>query len=709
MDSDHHISRKKPNRLSYEKSPYLLQHADNPVDWYPWGEEAFQKARAEDKPVFLSIGYSTCHWCHVMAHESFEDEEVARVLNEHFVSIKVDREERPDIDAVYMNVCQAVTLRGGWPLSIFMTPEAKAFYAGTYFPKTGRMGMPGFVDVLMEIAAAWKNDRQRLIEASEKITRGIQPRAGHDVGPRLETDTLSKGYDQLLQAFDSRWGGFGSAPKFPTPHNLTFLLRWYRRSGDRGALKIVERTLEAMRDGGIYDQIGFGFHRYSVDEKWLVPHFEKMLYDQAMLAMAYTEAYQVTGKERYARVVREILTYVLRDMTDSEGGFYTGEDADSEGKEGLFYVWTPAEVRDVLGKERADLFCKFYDIGPHGNFEEGRSIAHIRIPIEDFAAREQVEPAELEHLLGEGRERLFAARERRVHPLKDDKVLTSWNGLMIAAMAKAYQALGDQSFVEAARRGADFILARLKAPGPRLYRRYRQGEVANHGYADDYAFLVWGLLDLYEATFDFKYLDEAASLNQVMLDLFWDGEYGGVFFTGREHEPLIARNKEIYDGAVPSSNSVAALNLIRLGRMMGAPDLAEKANQVARAFATRIKAYPSAYTLFLAALEFMIGPNREIVVVGDPGDRETRILAEAVHRSFLPDKVLLSKPNGGGDEKLNRLAPLVKAVRGADRATAAVYVCEDSVCGERLTTVSEVRAALREAGAVTVVTEANAG
>ena len=707
MDSDHHMSGKKANRLGNEKSPYLLQHAENPVDWYPWGEEAFQKARAEDKPLFLSIGYSTCHWCHVMAHESFEDDEVARVLNEHFVSIKVDREERPDIDAIYMNVCQAVTLRGGWPLSIFMTPEAKAFFAGTYFPKAERMGMAGFVDVVTQIAAAWKNDRQRLIEVSEKITRGIQPRAGHDVGPRLDTDTLSKGYDQLLQAFDSRWGGFGSAPKFPTPHNLTFLLRWYRRSGDRGALKIVERTLEAIRHGGIYDQIGFGFHRYSVDEKWLVPHFEKMLYDQAMLAMAYTEAYQVTGKERYARVVREILTYVLRDMTDPEGGFYTGEDADSEGKEGLFYVWTPAQVRDVLGKERADLFCKFYDIGPHGNFEEGRSIAHIRISIEDFAAREQVEPAELEHLLGEGRERLFAARERRVHPLKDDKVLTSWNGLMIAAMAKAYQALGDQSFGEAARRGADFILARLKTPGPRLYRRYRQGEVANPGYSDDYAFFVWGLLDLYEATFDLKYLEEAGELNRVMLELFWDEDHGGVFLTGREHEGLIARNKEIYDGAVPSSNSVAALNLIRLGRMTGSLGLTEKAAEVAKAFSKRIKAYPSAYTQFLAALEFMIGPSHQIVIIGDLKRETARAMVHAVHRAFLPNKVFLSRRNAEPEGRMDHLAPEVQGLAQAD-ALPAVYLCHDSVCGGALTTVSKLITALREAGAVTGVAEAHA-
>jgi len=708
MESDRHASGRTHNRLIHEKSPYLLQHAQNPVDWYPWGDEAFQKAKAEARPMFLSIGYSTCHWCHVMAHESFEDEEVARVLNEHFVSVKVDREERPDIDTIYMNVCQAITLRGGWPLSIFMTPEAKPFYAGTYFPKIGRMGTPGFLDILAQIAAAWKSDRERLLETTEKITRGIQPRAGQDAGTTLDPDTLRKGHDQLRQAFDHRWGGFGSAPKFPTPHNYTFLLRWWRRSGEHGSLEIVERSLDAMRRGGIYDQFGFGFHRYSVDEKWLVPHFEKMLYDQAMLAMAYTEACQATGKERYARVAREIFTYVLRDMTDPDGGFYTGEDADSEGKEGLFYVWTPAQVREVLGNDLTEVVCRFYDIGPHGNFEEGLSIPHVRLLAEEFAAREKMEVGELEHLLGQGRARLFEARKKRIHPLKDDKVLASWNGLMIAAMAKAYQALGDEALVEAARRAADFICGTMKKSGARLYRRYRQGEVAQPGFADDYAFLVWGLLELYEATLDLGYLEEAIRLNQVMLEFFWDDDYGGVFFTGKEHERLIARNKEIYDGAVPSSNSVAALNLIRLGRMTGAPDLTDKAMQVAGAFAKRIRAYPSAYTQFLAALEFMIGPSQEIVIVGDPRGEQTSAMVKAVHRAFLPNKTLVLKPEGEPDERLARLAPPAQGPSGgADEA--AVYVCEDSLCGKRLTTVSELERALRQAGAAGLGAEAHVG
>lgn len=603
-------TKSRKNRLHREKSHYLLQHAGNPVDWYPWGDEALQKAKREDKPIFLSIGYSTCHWCHVMAHESFEDQEVGRTLNQSYVSIKVDREERPDLDMVYMAVCQAITLKGGWPLSVFMTPEGKPFYAGTYFPKTSRMGMPGFLDIINHIASAWVNDRGPLLEASEKITQGIQPRPAGGSMAELGLDTLQKGYDQLAQAFDPKWGGFGSAPKFPTPHNLTFLLRWHKRSGEINGLHMVEKTLDAMRCGGIFDHVGYGFSRYSVDERWLVPHFEKMLYDQAMLTMAYAEAHQVTGTAGYGRVAGEILTYVLRDMTGPKGGFYTAEDADSEGQEGLFYVWTSGEIKEHLGKDLGDLFCRFYDVGPHGNFEDGRSILHIRIPLEQFAARENMDVAELERALEQGRESLFHARERRVHPLKDDKVLTSWNGLMIAAMAKAYQTLGEQAYADAAQHSARFILDNLKKEGPRLFRRYREGEVAYPGYLDDYAFLVWGLIELYEATTEVSYLEEATALNRVMIELFWDETHGGFFYSGKENEALIRRSKEIYDGATPSSNSVAALNLIRLGGITGDASLQKMAEQLAAAFSKRIKAYPSAYTQFLTALDFMIGPGR---------------------------------------------------------------------------------------------------
>ncbi|MCG6918508.1 MAG: thioredoxin domain-containing protein [Deltaproteobacteria bacterium] len=682
------------NRLNEEKSHYLLQHAENPVDWYPWGEEAFEKASKENKPIFLSIGYSTCHWCHVMAHESFEDEEVATILNKSFVSIKVDREERPDVDMVYMAACQAITLKGGWPLSVFMTPEGKPFFAGTYFPKTSRMGMVGFLDLANQIAVAWQNNRGPLLEASDKITRGIQPRPSKGSISELGLDTLQKGYDQLAHAFDPKWGGFGSAPKFPTPHNLTFLLRWHRRTGESNALHMVEKTLDGMRAGGIFDHIGYGFSRYSVDEKWLVPHFEKMLYDQAMLAMAYTEAYQATGNSRHGKVVNEILTYVLRDMTSPEGGFYTAEDADSEGKEGLFYVWTPGEIKEQLGKDSADLFCRYYDVGTHGNFEDGRSILHLRIPLDKFAGQQQMEVAELEKILEEGREKLFAARERRIHPLKDDKVLTSWNGLMIVAMAKAYQALGRQTYVEAAKSAAGFILERLKK-NHRLFRRYRDGEVAHPGFLDDYTNFVWGLIELYEATFEPKYLEEAMALNNGMIDLFWDQTHGGFFYSGKDNEVLIKQSKEIYDGAIPSSNSVAMLNLVRLSQITAEVNLEKKAERVAGSFAKRIKAYPSAYTQFLAALDFIIGPSREIVVVEGQNGRSSRPLVETIHREFVPNKVvLMRKPDESGD-RIATIAPFTKDLRAhGDRPT--VHLCEKQSCQETITELEELKTALEK-------------
>ncbi len=668
------------NALINEKSPYLLQHARNPVNWYPWGEEAFQKARQEDKPIFLSIGYATCHWCHVMAHESFEDEEVARILNKYYISIKVDREERPDIDKIYMSVCQALTGRGGWPLTILMTPEGKPFFAGTYFPKSGRMGMPGLIDILNQIAAMWEKDRPRILKASHDITNAIQPGSDPDKPVNVvSVDTLKKGYSQLAARFDPKWGGFGSAPKFPTPHQLTFLLRWHRRSADPDALKMVEKSLDAMRHGGIYDQIGSGFHRYSVDEQWLVPHFEKMLYDQAMLAMAYIEAYQATGKIRFGKVAREIFAYVLRDMTAPEGGFYCAEDADSEGEEGLFYVWTPKEIKGHLGDVSGDLFCRFYDITEKGNFEEGKSIPHMPLTLEAFAQKEGMEPAKLDTVLKDARARLFDIRKKRVHPLKDDKILTSWNGLMIAALAKGYQALGDQAYVDAARKAADFILKNLRTSDGRLLRRYRNGEAAYPGYLDDYAFMVWGLIELYEATFEVTYLEAAIALNREMIDIFWDKKGGGLYFTGKGNEALITRSKEIYDGALPSGNSVAALNFMRLGRMTGRIDLEKKAEQLTATFSREVTAQPVGYTQLLSALEFMLGPAQEIVIAGDLGLDSTRDMVRVVHAGFLPNKVVLLHQNGPDGKRLEALSPFVKEMRPINQKPT-VYVCEQYAC-----------------------------
>lgn len=624
-------SQKTFNLLAESKSPYLLQHADNPVAWHPWGENAFQKAKQEDKPVFLSIGYATCHWCHVMAHESFEDTEVADYLNKHFVSIKVDREERPDVDQVYMSVCQALTGRGGWPLSVFMTPDKKPFFAGTYFPKRSRLGMPGFIDICANIADVWKNKRKELMVSSEKITAAIQ-QVGKEYpdrlrGKRIDEDTLKECFQHFQKAFDPQWGGFGSAPKFPSPHNYSFLLRWHARTGNKTALEIVEKSLQSMRRGGIFDHIGSGFHRYSVDERWLVPHFEKMLYDQAMLSLAYTDAYQVTGKDCYGQVVRKIATYVLRDMTSPEGGFYCAEDADSpgnadsKGEEGLFYVWNPREVIAHLGQEDGDIFCRFYNITEKGNFEHNLSIPHMTESVDGFAERKKITPKELQHLLDTCREKLFQIREKRIHPLKDDKILSGWNGLMIAALARASQALGESKYYDAAQKSADFVLKSMRNENGRLYRRYRLGENAFPGFLEDYAFMIWGLIELYESGHEVRYLKEALDLNQIMHDLFWDDSSGGFFFTGKDSEQLIIRSKEIYDGAIPSGNSVALMNLMRLARMTGDTALEERAEQIIKTFSAQIMSHPMGFTQFLAACDFIIGPSQEIVVVGAPQDR----------------------------------------------------------------------------------------
>ncbi|NWF57698.1 MAG: thioredoxin domain-containing protein, partial [Syntrophaceae bacterium] len=628
-------------------------------------------------------------------HESFEDEEVASVLNRHFVSIKVDREERPDVDQVYMSVCQALTGHGGWPLSIFMTAEGEPFFAGTYFPKTGRMGLIGFIELLERVAGLWRTNREKILTGSGEIRKALRngARPGFQEPP-LDTGVLKKGYAQLERTHDERWGGFGSAPKFPTPHHLTFLLRWYRRTGDPQAGKMAERTLQAMRQGGIFDQLGFGFHRYSVDEKWLIPHFEKMLYDQALLAMAYTEAHLALGKEDFGKVSREVFTYILRDMTSPQGGFYSAEDADSEGHEGRFYVWKPAEVLNHLGREEGDLFCRFYGVTPEGNFEEGSSVLHIPRPLEPFAAGEKMNPQELEKILERCRETLFQRREKRTHPLKDDKVLTSWNGLMIAALALGSQALQDPLFSHAACRAADFILEHMRNPQGRLYRRWREGEVAIPGFLEDYAFLVWGLIELYEATFRVGYLEEAIRLNQVMIELFEDQEKGGFFFSGKDNEALITRSKELYDGATPSGNSVAALNILRLARLTGSAALENNAARILRAFSAPVAEAPMAFTQFLNFLDFYFGPSQEIVLVGDPAWETSRALTAAIRQKFHPNKVFLFRPEDETGKKLAELCPFVKEMKSIDRRATA-YICQGYSCQSPLTDLAAVQGALK--------------
>jgi uncharacterized protein YyaL (SSP411 family) len=672
------------NRLVDEKSPYLLQHAHNPVDWYPWGDEAFEKANRENKPIFLSIGYSTCHWCHVMERESFEDEEVARVLNEGFVAIKVDREERPDLDAVYMAVAQSLTGGGGWPLNVFLTPDKKPFYAGTYFPKRTRQGKPGLLETLRTFREKWLSERQIFDQAGSKLDARLQAYFQRsqpgDPGPEL----LARGYKQLAKSFDTKYGGFGEAPKFPSPHQLLLLLRHWKRTGSANALQVVETTLQAMYCGGIYDHVGFGFSRYATDQRWLVPHFEKMLYDNALLAITYLETCQLTHNPFYGWVAREIFSYVLRDMTSPEGAFYSAEDADSEGEEGRFYLWTPDQVKQVLGDEQGEFFNEFYDISADGNFE-GRNIPNLvnrRSELFSLGSDHSIYPTHHAPLL-DGRLKLFAARETRVHPHKDDKVLTAWNGLMIAALARGSRVLGDQGYGQAAVRAAQFLLGQMRDAEGRLLARYRDGQAAYPAYLDDYAFLVWGLIELYEATFDPAWLEQALSWNRQMMDLFRDEQGGGLFFTGQGAEQLLARPKEIYDGAMPSGNSVAALNLLRLARLTGASDLEEQAAAQLGAFAGTVSEYPAGYTLYLCALDLSLNPPLEITVAGERDASDSKALLQVLRDAYLPGATVLFKPTASaGDPESSRLAVLspLTAAREPVDGRAAAYVCRNHAC-----------------------------
>ncbi len=565
------------NRLAREKSPYLLQHAYNPVDWFPWGEEAFAKAKEEDMPVFLSIGYSTCHWCHVMERESFEDEEVAAILDKHYIAIKVDREERPDIDQVYMSFCQAMTGHGGWPLTIVMTPEKKPFFAGTYFPKTARRGMPGLIWLLNRIAELWQQRRDELLQAGEEISRFLKPKINSEDKGELSRQIIEQGFALLSRSFDPTHGGFGTAPKFPAPHNLTFLLRYGLADKNKKAWQLVEKTLTQMYKGGIFDHIGYGFARYSTDRQWLVPHFEKMLYDNALLTIAYLETYQATGKELFRQVAEQIMEYVLRDLTAPEGAFFSAEDADSEGEEGKFYLWGYQEVEEILGTEAAEKYCRVYGLSQEGNFA-GRNIPNLLNTDPDKLTAEEKE------FLMACRKRLYEEREKRVRPFKDDKVLTAWNGLMIAALALAGRILGQERYRQAAAQAYDFIKNNLIRENGRLYARYRKGEAAYDGYLEDYAFLIWGLIELYQASFQPEYLEQALALTEVALQDFWDSEDQGFYMTGSGSEELLFRPKEVYDGAMPSGNSVMAFNMLRLAALTGKEFLAEKAQKLMQAF-----------------------------------------------------------------------------------------------------------------------------
>jgi len=690
---------KHSNRLKDEKSPYLLQHADNPVDWYPWGEEAFEKAKRENKPILLSIGYSTCHWCHVMEHESFEDEEVAKLMNDTFVSIKVDREERPDIDNIYMTVCQIMSKGScGWPLNVIMTPDKKPFFAATYIPKESRYGRLGMIEFIPKVKEAWEKDKENILNSAEAVTEAVKKAT--DVSQNTEskdlsTKTLDTAYNQLLRNFDEENGGFGKSPKFPTPHNHLFLLRYWKRTGDKQALEMVEKTLQEMRLGGMYDHVGFGFHRYSTDPSWLLPHFEKMLYDQAMLAMAYTEAYQATGKKEYEKTAREILTYVLRDMTSPEGGFYSAEDADSEGEEGKFYVWTEGELKETLGDKDAELIITNFNTSKSGNFTEeagghqsGANILHLKKPLSETAPSYEISEEEFSERIEKTRVTLFNEREKRIHPYKDDKILTDWNGLMIAAFSMAGRTFNDPEYTKAASKAANFLLKDLRDSNGKLLHRFRNGHAGITANIDDYAFLIWGLLELYESTFDVAYLKAALALQDNLDKGFWDNKYGGYYFTSNDAEELISRQKEIYDGAIPSGNSVAGLNLLKLSRITGNVEYEKKADQLGKAFSETISSGPMAYTLFMMGLDFGLGPSYEVVIVGDPEAENTKSMIEAIRKSYSPSKVVLLRGKEENAEIIE-FADFTKAQSSID-GKATAYVCLNHVCNLPTTDVNKM-------------------
>lgn len=700
---------KYTNRLIREKSPYLLQHAHNPVDWFPWEPEAFEKAIRENKLVFLSIGYSTCHWCHVMEIESFNDPEVANLMNEVFVSIKVDREERPDIDQAYMRVCHMMNDSCGWPLNVIMTPDKRPFFAGTYFPRESRFGMTGLLDLTARVKDLWETEREKVLSSADQIVKSLRQPLHVSPSEELGKADLKAAYDELVSRFDKEKGGFGSAPKFPVSHDLLFLLRHWKRTGDQTALDMSEKTLQAMRHGGIFDHVGFGFHRYSTDSEWLVPHFEKMLYDQAMLAQAYTEAYQATGKGEYKKTAKEIFTYVLRDMVAPAGGFYSAEDADSEGEEGKFYLWTEEQIYQILGKKEAELVINAYNLEKDGNYVEkglgtahkkGNNILHLRGYPGKVASRLKAPANEIEKRLEAARGKLFAAREKRIHPRKDDKILTDWNGLMIAALAKGAKVFDEPKYAKAAQKSADFILKHMLQPDGRLLHRFRDGHAAIPAYADDYAFLIWGLIEIYEATFEAPYLQKALDLNSTFSMHFWDEAKGGFYFTADDSEDLFVRNKEIYDGAIPSGNSVAALNLLRLSRITADPELEKKAAHLMKAFSREIRLRPSAYTQLMAAVDFGVGPSYEVVIVGDLKAKDTKAMLKALQTKFIPNKVVLFRhmnPVKLKDVDITNIAGFTRYHSSID-GKATAYVCRNYKCEFPVTDVNKMMELLGSAG-----------
>ena len=664
----------KPNKLIHEKSPYLLQHAYNPVDWYPWGQEALDKAKTEDKPLFLSIGYSTCHWCHVMEVECFNDMQVAELLNQAFVCIKVDREERPDLDASYMAVCQAMGRNCGWPLNIILTPKMNPFYAQSYIPKHSRPGIIGMLDLVPQVRQIWKTQRSQMEMVGADIKSRIEAVEKRTPQNQLTAEVLQDGFDRLKLDYDKENGGFGSAPKFPTPHKLLYLLRRYAHTGDKSALSMAENTLRQMRLGGIFDQLGFGFHRYSTDPSWLIPHYEKTLYDQALLTLAYVEAYQATGEPKFKITAKETVEYALRDLSaGGEGGFFSAQDADSEGEEGKFYLWTVNEVLDVLPPADAEIAVHLYGLKTEGNYPDetghsnGKNILHIAEPLADLASYKGLTVDELIMQMGRIQNALFKERQKRVAPAVDDKVLADWNGLMIAALAKAGIVFGDAAYLNAASKTANFILNHMRK-GDVLYHRYAKGEVAIEGFLDDYSCLTFGLIQLYEATLNGVYLQAANDITKVMVDKFWDKQNGG-FYQAQSAPAGMPKIKQLYDGAIPSGNSIALHDLLWLIRLTNEPTYDHMATQMMKTFAEEVEGAPDAYTFFLSALDFQLGPSYMVTVVGETNSKDTQEMLKTLRKHYMPTTAIqLKDPDKAGLG--------YQQIEG--KATA--YVCRDQTC-----------------------------
>ena len=677
------------NRLAGETSPYLLQHAHNPVDWYPWGEEALQRARTEDKPILLSVGYSACHWCHVMERESFEDPRIAALMNDHFVNIKVDREERPDVDAIYMQAVQALSGRGGWPMTVFLTPDGRPFHGGTYYPPEDRHGMPGFPRVLMTMAQAYRERREDVLKAAEQLTSHLEPGvpvgAGGEGADRLSPALLDEAAQRLASQFDAANGGIGGAPKFPAAMALDFLLRHHVRTGNRHSLEMVEFTLQKMANGGIYDQLGGGFHRYAVDDIWLVPHFEKMLYDNALLVRLYVRAFQATGNAYYRRIAEETIDYVLREMTDPAGGFYSSQDADSEGVEGKFFAWTTAQLAEVLGADEARLIARLYGATERGNFEH-TNVLHRPAALAEIAGQEGIAEAELAERLERARHRLFEAREGRVKPGRDDKVLAAWNGLMLRSLAEAAAVLEREDYARAAVTNAEFLLRELRQ-GDKVLRSWKDGRAKLDGYLEDYALLADALLAIHSLTFDGRWLREARAVATAMVDRFWEHDPGLFYDTASDAERLIVRPRDVLDNATPSGNSVATGVLLRLAALTGDADAERRSTAVLAALRDAMARYPTAFGELLGALDFSLGPTVEATLIGDRHAEDTRALLREVYRRFRPTAVLVGR--APEDRESASLSPLFEAREQRDgRATA--YVCVGYTCSPPATEPAEL-------------------